>query len=346
MENGAQSWRQLFLFYKSPKKFYKRASIILKNNFHFLINMLFVKKLIESIKDKKSTICMGLDPRMDRELYIPKFVIDQYNNPNDIIFEFNKRLIDIASEIIPIIKPNIAFYEKYDALNALKNTIKYAHKKDLLVLLDAKRNDISSTSEAYAYANFEVYGADACTVNAYFGIDGINPFLQYKNKGTFILVKTSNPSSIEFQDLFSFKFETKQKSKIRKDDIPNSMIFKRNYIRMAELVKKWGEDLEIFQNYHNLGVVVGATYPNELKKIRTIVKNSYILIPGYGAQRATVKDIKYGFDENGLGAIVNSSRNIIYAYTQKKDYPPEKFDEAAKEKIQQMNILINKEIKL
>jgi orotidine-5'-phosphate decarboxylase len=308
--------------------------------------MLFIKKLIESIKDKNSVICMGLDPRMGSEGYIPKFLIDQYNNPNDIIFEFNKRLIDIASETIPIIKPNIAFYEKYEALNALKNTIKYAHKKDLLVLLDSKSNDIGSTSEAYAYSNFKVFNADACTINAYFGIDGVKPFLEYKDEGTFILVKTSNPSSKEFQDLFSAKLEMEGKSDLAMEDIPKSTKFKRNFINMAELVKEWGENLNQFRNYHNLGVVVGATYPKELKMIRRIVKHSFILLPGFGTQGATAKDVKYGFDENGLGAIISSSRGIIYAYAHKKEYPPEEFDRAAKEKIQQMKTQINKEINL
>ena len=308
--------------------------------------MLFIKKLIESIKDKNSVICMGLDPRLESEAYIPKFLIDQYDNPNDVIFEFNKRLIDIAGELIPIIKPNIAFYEKYEALNALKNTIKYAHKKDLLVLLDSKRNDIGSTSEAYAYSNFEVYGADACTINAYFGIDGVKPFLKFKDRGTFILVKTSNPSSKEFQDLFSARLDINEISDLRLENFPKSTKFKRNYIKITELVEKWGENLSQFHNYHNLGVVVGATYPKELKMIRKIVKKSFILIPGFGAQGATAKDVKYGFDKNGLGSIVNSSRGIIYAYAHKKEYPPEKFDKAAKKKIQQMNLLINKEVNL
>lgn len=314
--------------------------------------MSFTQQLITSIKEKKSVVCMGLDPRMDQEGQIPFFLIDQYNNANDIIFEFNKRLIDTVSELIPIIKPNIAFYEKYDAIEALKNTIKYAHKHDLLVLLDSKRNDIGSTSEAYAYSNFKVYGGDACTVNAYFGIDGIKPFLEYKNKGVFILVKTSNPSSTEFQDLFSFeldtfeKLELKSESHIDTKDIPESITLKRNYIRMAELVKKWGNRLEIFQNYHNLGVVVGATYPEELKEIRNIVESSFILIPGYGAQGATAQDIKFGFDKNGLGAIVNSSRNIMFAYHSDTKFPPEKFDEAARVVIETMNTLINQQINL
>ncbi|GAH07462.1 unnamed protein product, partial [marine sediment metagenome] len=146
---------------------------------------------------------MGLDPRMDKQGEIPKYLIDELKDPSKIILEFNKNLIDHTSDLIPVVKPQIAFYEKYEALAALKETIKYAHKKDVLVILDSKRNDIGSTSEAYAYSTFKVLNADACTINAYLGFDGIKPYLSYKEKGLFILVKTSNPSSKDFQDLFS-----------------------------------------------------------------------------------------------------------------------------------------------
>ena len=212
-----------------------------------------------------------------------------------------------------------------------------------MVILDSKRNDIGSTSKAYAKSNFEVYNADACTLNAYLGIDGVEPFLQYKEKGGFILVKTSNPSSNEFQNLFS----------VRLDDIPNSqteikiesIILERNYIHMARLIQEWSKNLEKFSDFNNLGAVVGATYPEELKIIRKILPNSFFLIPGYGAQGAQAKDIKFGFNENGLGAIVNSSRGIIFAYN-KQNAPPEKYAEAAKQEIIDMNEKINKEIEL
>lgn len=306
--------------------------------------MIFVEKLIELIKEKKSVVCMGLDPRMDNEGQIPKYLVDELNEPNKIITEFNKILIDNIYDLIPIIKPQIAFYEKYDALTSLKETINYAHKKDLLVILDSKRNDIGTTSEAYAYSTFKVYYADACTLNAYFGIDGIKPYIEkYKEKGLFILVKTSNPSSREFQNLFSVKL----------DDIPENeteierktIKLERNYIQMAKLVKKWSINLKNFSGYHNLGAVIGATYPQELKSIRQIVKNSFILLPGYGAQGAQAKDIKYGFNNDGLGGIVSSSRGIMYSYHNKK-YPSEKFGEAAREEIIEMNAKINKEIRM
>ncbi len=306
--------------------------------------MYFIENLIQLMREKKSVVCMGLDPRMDNEGQIPNYLIDEYNEPNKIITEFNKILIDNTHDLIPVIKPQIAFYEKYDALKALKETIMYAQKKDLLVILDSKRNDIGTTSEAYAYSTFNVYNADACTLNAYFGIDGIKPYMEkYKEKGLFILVKTSNPSSREFQNLFSVKLESIPEDETETEQ--ESIKLERNYLQMAKLVKYWGNNLRIFSGYHNLGVVIGATFPRELKVIREIIPNSFILIPGYGAQGAQAKDIKYGFNNEGLGGIVNSSRSIMFAYHD-KNYPPEKFGEAAREEIIDMNIKINKEIGL
>jgi orotidine-5'-phosphate decarboxylase len=308
--------------------------------------MTFIRKLLDSIKEKKSPVCMGLDPRMGSKNQIPEYLIEQYQTPNQIILEFNKTLIDHTHDLIPIIKPQIAFYEKYEALNALKETIKYAHKKDLLVLLDSKRNDIGSTSKAYAESQFEGYNVDACTINAYFGKDGINPFLEYRNNGKFVIVKTSNPSSNDFQDLFSLRIDSisNETTELTLDALSKNVILKRNYIRMAELVQRWGKELDQFNGYHNLGVVVGATYPQELKSVRKIVKNSIILIPGYGAQGATAKDVQHGFDRQGLGAIINSSRGIMFAYAQNDKYPPEKFAEAAREEIAEMRNKINREI--
>jgi len=302
----------------------------------------FIERLIQLIKEKQSVVSMGLDPRMDKEGEIPQYLIEELNNPSEIILEFNKSLIENTSELIPVVKPQIAFYEKYEALSALKETIKYAHKNDLLVILDAKRNDIGSTSDAYAYSMFKNYGADACTINAYLGIDGVKPFLNYKEKGVFVLVKTSNPSSSDFQDLFSTKIIgiSNDISEYR----CNEQILKRNYILMAQLVQDWASNLAKFSDFTNLGAVVGATYSVELEKIRKIIKSSFILIPGYGAQGAQAKDIKYGFYENGLGGIVNSSRGIIYAYSENEKYSQEKFGRAARDEIIDMNKKINKEL--
>ncbi len=304
--------------------------------------MNFIEDLIQLIKEKKSVVSMGLDPRLDNEGEIPQYLIEEIKDPNKIIIEFNKILIENTYDLIPVIKPQIAFYERYEALDALKETIKFAHNNDLLVILDAKRNDIGSTSEAYAYSLFKNLNADACTINAYLGFDGVKPFLEYKEKGVFILVKTSNPSSAEFQDLFS----------IRLDEIPNDImeykvenrILKRNYLQLAELIHDWSKNLIQFSNFTNLGVVVGATYPRELKKVREIVKNSFILIPGYGAQGAQAKDIKNGFYKSGLGGIVNSSRSIIYAYHKNKNYSQENFGKAARDEIIEMSKKINREI--
>ncbi len=306
--------------------------------------MNFIKDLIQSILDKHSVVCMGLDPRLDKEGEIPHSLINELEDPNRIILEFNKTLIDNTCDLIPVIKPQIAFYEKYEALNALKETIKYAHKNDLLVILDSKRNDIGATSEAYAYSTFKVFNADACTLNAYLGIDGVKPFLDYKEKGVFILVKTSNQSSKDFQNLFSARIPNALDSDIEIN--VEKITLERNYIKMARLVADWGENLTQFSQFHNLGVVVGATFPQELKTIRSIVKNSYVLMPGFGAQGATAKDIKSGFNEIGLGGIVNSSRGITYAYFKNKKYPAEKFGEAAREEVISMNQQINKEINL
>jgi len=306
--------------------------------------MNFIERLIQLIKEKKSVVSMGLDPRMDKDGEIPRYLVEELEHPDKIILEFNKIIIEEVYDLIPIIKPQIAFYEKYEALNALKETIKFAHKKDLLVILDAKRSDIGSTSEAYAYSIFNNLSSDACTINAYLGIDGVKPFLDYKEKGIFILAKTSNPSSSDFQDLFSAKLEGIS-SDITEFRV-REQILKRNYIRMAELISKWSSQLAMFSNFTNLGTVVGATYPSELKAIRAIVRNSFILIPGFGAQGAQAKDIKYGFYDNGLGGIVNSSRGIIYAYNRNKKYSQENFSKAAKAEIIEMNTIINKEIGL
>ena len=307
--------------------------------------MYFIERLIQLIKEKRSVVCMGLDPRMDYQGEIPQYLIDQYENPDSIILEFNKELIESCHELIPVVKPQIAFYEKYDALNALKETIKYARKYDLLVILDSKRNDIGTTSAAYAYSTFNVYGADACTLNGYLGYDSIKPYIDdYKEKGLFILVKTSNPSSNEFQNLFSTRLDkiAESETSIQSNDIR----LERNYVQMARLVRKWSKSLNVILNYHNLGVVVGATFPNELKIIRELLNQSFLLIPGYGHQGAQAKDIKNGFHSDGLGGIVNASRSIIFSYYKNPKYTPEKFSLAAREEIIQMNKDINQEIHL
>jgi orotidine-5'-phosphate decarboxylase len=310
-----------------------------------IVIMNFIERLIQLIKEKHSVVSMGLDPRMDDEGEIPKYLIEQYTDPNNIILEFNKELIESNYDLIPIIKPQIAFYEKYDALNALKDTISYAHKHDLLVLLDSKRNDIGSTSSAYAYSTFDVYGADACTLNGYLGFDSIKPYIDhYKDKGLFILVKTSNPSSKEFQNLFSVRLDKVEG--IKTEIHLNNVNLERNYIYMAKLVKEWSTGLDKIFNYCNLGVVVGATFPNEINAVRNLLKESFILMPGYGYQGGDVRCVMNCFNPDGLGGIVSASRSIIYAYHTNPKYSPEKFGLAARDEINHMNQEINRMIKI
>lgn len=341
-------------------------------------NMGFSETLIEQIKLKKSYICIGLDPSFEGDYKIPKFLLKEakgnQNNYNDAIFEFNKQIIDATHKITPIYKPQLAFYEQYEAYYALKQTIEYAHKKNCLVIADAKRNDIGNTSKAYAMALFNNLKADAVTLNGYLGFDCIEPFLNFKDKGVFILVKTSNKSSSEFQDQYIIssmlinliKEGLNSKNQIEFNKLfPNDVIkqlseqksivsfnnielFIPNYISMARLVKKWS-NLESSQpikttTYSNLGAVVGATYPEQLSIIRKEIPNSIILIPGYGVQGGTAKDIIYGFNEDKQGAIVNSSRGILYAYRnpiQGKSYNETEFAEAAFDAAELMRIEIN-----
>jgi len=305
--------------------------------------MNFVEDLVTMILDKQSVVCMGLDPRMESASQIPRYLIDQYDNPNDIIIEFNKALIDGACDLIPVIKPQIAFYEQYFAYDALRETVRYAHKKDLLVIIDSKRNDIGTTAEAYAKSMFDVYKCDACTVNGYIGSDGITPFLKFKNKGIFVIVKTSNPSSHEFQDLFSGMVKV---DKRHTEFMQGPVKLERNFVQMARLVEKWAINLPRYDEYCNLGVVISTTTPEEMLVLRNIVKDSFILIPGYGTQGLTAKDMIGAFDTNGLGALVNSSRGIMFAHARDKKCKPEQFVEAAREEILRMDTAINKEIEL
>ncbi len=302
---------------------------------------LFSERLIAQIKQKQSIICVGLDPRIRGKSSIPEFLLSQVNdNYNDAIWEFNRRIIDATIPFTPIYKPQIAFYEKYNALDALKKTIAYIREKGALALLDAKRNDIGSTSAAYAHNVFEFLEADAVTVNSYFGIDGVQPFLNYvpKGKGVIILLKTSNPSSGEFQDLFALDLP-EISADITEFQVKNVTVV-RNFIHMARLMKKWSQSPTIMHveqpigknGFTSLGGVVGATYPTQLKAIRAEAPHNFILIPGYGAQGGKAEDIIQGVNDQGLGAIVSASRSINFAYqssTYKNQFSEEDFDKAA-----------------
>ncbi len=287
--------------------------------------------LIDKINEKKNPTVAGLDPRWE---YVPEYIredaIAKFGKTNQAVgaalTTFNKGLIDALCDIVPAVKPQSAYYEMYGlaGLNALAETISYAREKGMYVILDGKRNDIGATAEAYAAAYLGKANADdfvveneleseGLTVNGYLGSDGIKPFVNAcrdYGKIIFVLVKTSNPSSGELQDL-SVDGET-------------------IYRKMAAMVNGWGEGLDGKYGYGPVGAVVGATYPDQLKELRSLMPKSYILVPGYGAQGGGAKDVAGAFDKNGLGAIINSSRGIMCAY-KKGDYKPEDFAKAARD---------------
>ena len=282
-----------------------------------------IDKLIEKIKETNNPTVMGLDPRYDM---IPEVVRKKYSNDlegiSKAILEYNKELIDNTYDIIPAIKPQLAFYEMFgiEGMKAFKETCKYAKEKGMIVIADAKRGDIGSTAKGYSNAylgqtpiaeeKISVFdNIDFITVNPYLGVDSIKPFVEdcaEYEKGIFVLVKTSNPSSGELQDLKLENGETV-------------------YEHVANLVEEWGEELRGKYGYSSVSAVVGATYPQQLKGIREKAPHTYFLIPGYGAQGGKADDIALGFDENGLGGIVNASRSLMCAY--KSDKWKEKFNE-------------------
>jgi len=270
-----------------------------------------IDRLIDKIKQTKNPTVMGLDPRYEM---IPKCVTDKYtkdlNGVSKAIVEYNKELIDATYDIIPAIKPQIAFYEMYGipGMEAFKQTCQYARQKKMIVIADIKRGDIGSTAKGYSNAYLgktkigekeqNIYDIDFVTVNPYMGTDCVKPFIEdckKYQKGLFILVKTSNPSSGELQDL---KLETGEEI----------------YTQVAKLVEKWGEELRGKYNYSSIAAVVGATYPKQLEDIRKVAPHTYFLIPGYGAQGGKASDIALGFDKQGLGGIVNASRSLMCAY--------------------------------
>ncbi len=288
---------------------------------------MFIDKLIVNIKEKNNPTVIGLDPKID---YIPEYIKEKYfdkhgRNSKAVaksIYKFNKKIIDSVYDIVPAVKPQLAYYEMYgiEGIKAFYKTANYAKEKGMIVIADGKRNDIGSTAEAYSTAYLgktkivdeiveRMFNVDSLTVNPYLGIDGVEPFvndcLKYE-RGIFILVKTSNKSSGQLQDL------------VTQDG-------KHIYEVMAELVEEWGCNQIGTFGYSNVGAVVGATYPEQAKTLRKIMKHAYILVPGYGAQGGTAKDVANSFNEDGLGALVNASRSIMCAY--KSDMWNDKFSE-------------------
>ncbi len=296
-----------------------------------------IQKLIANIQKTNAPIVVGLDPMLN---YIPKQVQEKafkeygetLEGAAEAIWQFNKAIVDETYDIIPAVKPQIAMYEQFGipGLMAYKKTVDYCKEKGLVVIGDIKRGDIGSTSAAYAtghvgkvqvgskkYAGFDV---DFVTLNPYMGSDSINPFIdacKEEKRGMFVLVKTSNPSSGEFQD-----------------QLVNGRPL---YELVGEKVAQWGEGF-MGDSYSYVGAVVGATYPEMGKILRKIMPKAYILVPGYGAQGGQGKDLVHFFNEDGLGAIVNSSRGIIAAYKQEKyaKFGEENFAQASREAVEDM----------
>lgn len=276
-----------------------------------------INKLVDKIKKTEAPIVVGLDPMLS---YVPEHILnkafDEYGKnlegAAEAIWLYNKGIVDAVYDLIPAVKPQIAMYEQFGipGLIAFKKTVDYCKEKDLVVIGDIKRGDIGSTSAAYATGHigkvvidgqtFRGFDEDFITVNPYLGTDGIKPFADVckeEKKGMFILVKTSNPSSGEFQDRL--------------------IDGKPLYEHVAKKVVEWGADV-MGDSYSYIGAVVGATYPEMGKVLRELMPKSYILVPGYGAQGGKGKDLVHFFNKDGLGAIVNSSRGIIAAYKQDK----------------------------
>ncbi len=290
-----------------------------------------INQLINNIKKTNAPIVVGLDPMLS---YIPMHILNKcyteygetLEGAAEAIWLYNKGIVDAVYDLIPAVKPQIAMYEQFGipGLIVFKKTVDYCKEKGLIVIGDVKRGDIGSTSKAYAVGHLgcvqvgsrkvSVFDEDFATVNPYLGTDGIQPFIDVckeEKKGIFILVKTSNPSSGEFQDRL--------------------IDGKPLYERVGEQVAKWGSEC-MGETYSYVGAVVGATYPEMGKVLRELMPKTYILVPGYGAQGGKGKDLKPFFNADGLGAIVNSSRGIIAAYKSEKyaAFGPEAFADASR----------------
>lgn len=292
----------------------------------------FADRLTQRIIQTGNPTVLGLDPVLE---YIPDSIQSRCRNHTKnaaqaaglAIFEFNRRLIDAMADIVPAVKPQVAYYEKYGShgMEALHLSIQYARQAGMLVIADGKRNDIGSTAEAYAGAwlgetsladgsSPAMYDADALTINAYLGSDGVQPFIkecQERGKGIFILVRTSNASAGDFQDLILADGRTV-------------------YEAVAEKVSDWGASLIGGSGYSSVGAVVGATWPQQAAKLRQQMPHAFILIPGYGAQGATADDAANSFGADGGGAIVNASRSLMLAWKKNK-IDHEQFDLAARQ---------------
>ena len=296
-----------------------------------------INKLVSKIQKLNAPVVVGLDPMLG---YVPEFIQkkayaeygETLKGAAEAIFEYNKGIIDATYDLIPAVKPQIAMYEQFgtEGLLAFQKTVDYARSKDLVVIGDIKRGDIGSTSSAYAVGHLgsvkigntlcRAFDEDFVTVNPYLGSDGVEPFIDVcreEGKGIFVLVKTSNPSSGEFQDKLTGS--------------------RPLYELVGEQVAKWGET-HMGEAYSYVGAVVGATYPEMGKILRELMPKTYILVPGYGAQGGKAADLAPYFNEDGLGAIVNSSRGIIAAYKQEKykEYGERNYADASRAAVTEM----------
>lgn len=278
-----------------------------------------IHKLIANIKRTNAPVVVGLDPMMK---FVPEYIqraaFDQYGETlegaAEAVWQYNKGIVDAICDLVPAVKPQVAMYEQFGipGMAVFKRTVDYCKEKGLVVIGDVKRGDIGSTSEAYAVGHlgrtsvgsrsYSAFDEDFVTVNPYLGSDGVKPFLKVcaqEKKGIFVLVKTSNPSSGEFQDRL--------------------IDGKPLYELVGEKVAQWGaECMPESGSYSYVGAVVGATYPEQGRLLRKVIPKSFILVPGYGAQGGKGADLVHYFNEDGLGAIVSSSRGIIAAYQQEQ----------------------------
>ena len=298
-----------------------------------------ISRLIQEIQKKDAPIVVGLDPMLG---FVPEAITkkafgeygETLEGAAQAIWEFNKAIVDEVYDLIPAVKPQVAMYEQFGlpGLEAFKKTVDYCHEKGLIVIGDVKRGDIGSTSAAYAAGHlgrvqvgsrsFAPFGEDFATVNPYLGSDGIEPFIRVcreYDRGIFVLVKTSNPSSGEFQD--------------------RQIDGRPLYELVGEQVENWGAQCpDEGCTYTNVGAVVGATYPQMGEVLRKLMPHTFILVPGYGAQGASGKDLKVFFDRDGLGAIINSSRGIIAAWKQERyaAFGEQAFAAASREAVKDM----------
>ncbi len=287
----------------------------------------FADRLCAAVHEKDSRVCVGLDPNLER---MPRHLLSA-STPGETVERFCCEIIDAVAEHCVAVKPQAAYFEvlREEASTVLWSVMRHAKQAGLLVILDGKRNDIGSTAQAYAQAYLRGDSpVDAMTVNRDLGGDGVMPFVRAaaeEGRGLFVLVKTSNPSSGELQDL-----------RIAETRAPV-------YQHIADLAGGWGRELVGEQGYSSVGAVVGATYPEQLAELRERMPQAPFLVPGYGAQGATAADVVAAFDSQGLGAVVNSSRGIIFAY-KNTDMPPDQFATATRAATVQMKDELNKAI--